>query len=167
MSGGAKLGVEAFSYGIDKGYDRIPNTIFLTPKERKQRREQERVQQGSSQSPDTYGSQNQQSPQPRSGQGYSSPGGAYGQDSYSQDRGFDTRTDRAPPGQEDSRQALEPYWNSDPRGERSSPMQGDPYNPPGSGSRRAYNPSDYEPRYNDYGDGYGRDQYGMVSGDLL
>ena len=159
MSG--ELGVKAFKFGLDKGYDRIPNTIFLTPKERKERKQQQqRVQQQQGYGPgqDQY-NQGQQSPQPQPGQGYSQPGGGYNQDSYSQDRGGYASQVGPREGLEDAA-----YWNPDAQAERGPPMQADSYYPPGGGSRRSYNPTDYEPRYNDDGDGYGRDQYGMVSG---
>ena len=153
MSGG-ELGVKAFKFGLDKGYDRIPNSAFLTPKERKERKRRQREQQNQGAGQDPYG-QNQPSP----GQGYGQPGPGYPPDSHQQDPYSNQRNDQAYSGDQQIQQ--HPYYSQNDRSEQRSPMQGDGYYQ--GGSRRAYNPSDYEPRYDGYADGYGRDQYGVVS----
>ena len=139
MSGGASLGVQALSYGLDKGYDRLPSTIFLTPKERKERKRQWQQQ------------QQEQAQQGGPQQGHGQQNAGY-QDQYPQDPRQESGYSPSP----NQRQAIDDhsYYQAD----RGSSMQGDGYyqqqQPPGG--RRSYNPQDYQPRgYGQYDEGYG------------
>lgn len=173
MPGGASLGVEGFSYVLDKGYDRLPNGMFLTPKERKQRRQAQQQQQqrenpGQAQQSPTQGAQGyDRGPTSPQSPGFASQQRSNNyepQDQYSpRDQAFPQQQSY----QQDSRQAIDdqPYYQESSRGDLNSSMQDGYY--PQAGGRRTYNPQDYQPRGGyeggaggggaGYDDGYGRD----------